>query len=363
VSAVTGLVLATSASIGCSMVASLFEATLYSVPMSSVRAGVDRGERRWVRMQRLKANPARPIAAILITNTIANTAGATMAGAYAQQVFNQLGVSIFSACLVLGILWFSEILPKTVGVVYCNQIAPLVARPIQLLVTFWMPIIVLTEVVTKLITQRADTPTISEWELAALMRQGVQDGTLRPFEARIVESVLRLDNLRVKDVMTPRTVMVSAPAELTLAEAAKRHELWQHGRVPVYEDEPDKVVGLVLRRDVLLSTDRPDRTLREIASDVLFVPELMRVDQLLDKLIAERRHLALVVDEYGQVEGLVTLEDVLEALIGQPIVDDLSRQPDLREKAERLAEIRREQLGVSEPDQGSMSDNGGEPTT
>lgn len=362
-SAVTGLVLATGASIGFSMVASLFEATLYSVPISAVRAGVDRGERRWLRMQRLKDNPARPIAAILITNTIANTAGATMAGAYAQQVFHRLGVSIFSACLVLAILWFSEILPKTIGVVYCRQLAPLVAGPIQVMVTFWMPIIKLTELFTRLITKRADAPTISEWELAALMRQGVQDGTLRPFEARIVESVLRLDNLRVKDIMTPRTVIVSAPAELTLADAAARVALWQHGRVPIYDEDPDRVVGLVLRRDVLLADEGLERTLRDIATDVLFVPELMRVDQLLDKLIAEHRHLALVVDEYGQVEGLVTLEDVLEALIGQRIVDDLTQQPDLREKAERLAEIRREQLGVTDPDQGSTSDNGDSPTT
>jgi len=362
VSAVTGLVLSTVTCIGMSMACSLFEATLYSVPMSNVRAGVERGDRRWKRVEALKLNPGRPIAGILIGNTIANTAGATLAGAFAQQIFDSVGMSIFSASLVLGILFFSEIVPKTIGVTFCRQLAPLVAWPIQFLVVFWMPVIWLTELFTRLITRQADAPTISEWELAALLRQGVRDGTFRPFEARIVESVLRLDSLRVKDIMTPRTVVVSAPAELTLAEAATRHELWQHGRVPIYDDEPDRVVGLVLRRDVLFASEPLERTLRDIASEVVFVPELMRVDQLLDKLISERCHLALVIDEYGQAEGLVTLEDVLEALIGQPIVDDLSRQPDLRAKAERLAEIRREQLGVSEPDQGNSSESGGAPT-
>jgi CBS domain containing-hemolysin-like protein len=157
--------------------------------------------------------------------------------------------------------------------------------------------------------------------------------------------------------------MVSAPADLTLEQAVQRRDLWRHGRVPIYDGEPDRVVGLVVRSEVLLASDRLDRTLRDIASDVVFVPELMRVDQLLDKLVAERRHIALVIDEYGQVEGLVTLEDVLAALIGQPLVDGLSAQPDLREQAERFAEVRREQLGVSEPDYGSPSASGGGPTT
>jgi len=198
VSAVTGLVLSTVTCIGMSMACSLFEATLYSVPMSNVRDGVERGDRRWKLVEALKLNPGRPIAGILIGNTIANTAGATLAGAFAQQIFDSVGMSIFSASLVLGILFFSEIVPKTIGVTFCRQLAPLVAWPIQFLVVFWMPVIWLTELFTRLITRQADAPTISEWELAALLRQGVRDGTFRPFEARIVESVLRLDSLRVR---------------------------------------------------------------------------------------------------------------------------------------------------------------------
>lgn len=356
---VTGLVLTTALCMGLSMFCSLFEAALYSVPMNTVRSMAEAGDRRWRRMLELKEDPGRPIAGILISNTIANTAGASMAGAFAQQVFNNVGVSIFSACLVLGILYFSEIIPKTIGVAFHRQLAPYIAWPIKLLVFVWFPVIKLTEVVTQAIQARAgDEAEISEWELATLMRKGVQEGTFRAQEARIVESVLRLDTLRVRDIMTPRTVMVTAPGSLSIAEAAQQKELWRHGRVPITGDDPDQVIGQVLRRDVLLNSDDAGRTLHDIASELLFAPELMRVDQLLDKLMSEKRHLAMVVDEYGQIEGLVTLEDVLEALIGREIVDELDPGEDLREKAEKLAEARREQLGVTdyEPADAAESD-------
>lgn len=342
-----GLAASTAVAIGLSMACSLCEAVLYSVPISVVRTGADHGDRRWRLMLAMKTNPARPIAGILITNTIANTAGATIAGVFAEKVFGNLGVSVFSALLVLAILWFSEILPKTIGVVYCRQLGALVAWPIRALVTLWYPFIRLTEWITRRIGVREpEGGQIDEWELAALLRQGVSDGAFRPQEARIVESVLRLDRLRVREIMTPRTVMVTLPADLPVAEAARHEAFLHHARIPIYEGEPDRVIGCVLRRDVLLA----DQTgvLRDLASPVPHVFELMGCEQLLDKFVTERRHLAMVIDEYGQIEGLVTLEDVLEALLGVEIVDESDVEPDLRAKAERLAAQRRESLGVTD---------------
>lgn len=345
----TGLAISTTGCVGFSMICSLCEATLYSVPLSAVSHGVSAGDRRWRVMQALKDNPGRPIAGILISNTIANTAGATLAGAYAQQVFHSLGLSLFSAGLVLAILLVGEIIPKMVGVTFSRQVAPVVAYLIRWLVILWTPVIVLTELITRGIQRRASgDAAVNEWELAALMRQGVETGAFRDQEARIVESVLRLDTIQVRDIMTPRTVMVAAPAAMSIAEAAQDQRLWQHGRIPVYDDQPDAVVGIVLRHDILRHADDSLRTLRDLAVEAAFVPELMRADQLLDKLIGERRQIALVIDEYGQIEGLVTLEDVLESVIGREIVDELDTEPDLREKAERLAEARREQLGVAD---------------
>lgn len=349
-SPVTGLVTATFCCLGISMLCSLCEAVLYSVPLTLVRSGAEAGHQSLRIMLELKERPGRPIAGILISNTIANTLGATMAGVYAKQVWHDTGAAIFAGGLTFCILFFSEIIPKTVGVAFCRPLAGWVAWPIRFFVWFWTPVIVLTEVVTRAIQHRAgDEGALSEWELAALMRQGVQDGTFREQEARIVQQVLQLDTHRTRDIMTPRTVMVTAPAELTLAEAAARRELWRYARVPVYEGDPDRIVGVVLRSDVLLNPDDTTRTLGEVAGEVFAVPETMRVDVLLEKLIADRRHLALVVDEYGQYEGLVTLEDVIETLLGREIVDELDTVADLREEAVRRAERRREELGLGEP--------------
>lgn len=344
-----GLAVSTSTCVGVSLFCSLCEAVLYSVPLTVVRSGAEAGDRQWQRMLTLKEEPARPIAGILITNTIANTAGATVSGMFAERVFGHFSFAIYSVALVIAILLFGEILPKTFGVTMCRRLGPVVALPIRGMMVLWAPLIALTNLVTRRIQEKAgETPAINEWELAALMRQGVRDGAFRPQEAHIVESVLRLDRLRVRDIMTPRTVMVALPAETIIAEAARERGLWQHGRVPIYRDDPDQVVGFVLRRDVLLNDDDVTRRLSDIAKEPLQAFELLPCDQLLELFLTERRHLAMVIDEYGQIEGLVTLEDVLETLLGREIVDESDLEPDLRQKAERLAAQRFEDLGVTD---------------
>lgn len=324
----TGLALSVAFCMGVSAVCSLCEAVLYSVPRSVVQSGAEAGNVHWRQMAELQANPGRPIAGILITNTIANTAGAALAGSFAQQLWQDWRLSLFTAALTLGILWFSEIVPKSIGVVFSRRLGALVTGPIRLLVAFWTPMIWLTELSTRAIQKRGSDAQLSEWELAALLRQGVRDGTLRRREARIVEGVLRLDTLRVREIMTPRTQVVSLPAELPLSDAARDEGLLRHGRIPVYQGEPDRVIGIARRRDVMGLEPDDQRTLGDIAApDVLLVPELLRVDQLLEKFVTERRHLALVADEYGQIEGLVTLEDVLEQLLGHELIDESEAPP------------------------------------
>lgn len=324
----TGLALSVTVCMGGSFACSLFEAVLLTVPRAVVQSGAEAGNPRWKRMAALQANPGRPIAGILITNTIAHTAGASSAGAFAQQLWHDWRLTLFTAGLTLGILWLTEIVPKNVGVVFNRRLGGWVAGPIQALVVFWTPMIWLTELSTRALRKHGNDSQFSEWELAALLRQGVREGALRRREARIVEGVLRLDTMRVRDIMTPRTQVVSLPARMTLVDAARDEGLLRHGRIPVYEGEPDKVIGIARRRDVLGVEPDDQRTLGDVAApDVLMVPELLRVDQLLEKFVTERRHLALVADEYGQIEGLVTLEDVLEQLLGHELIDESEEPP------------------------------------
>ena len=325
-SIVVGLVVLTSAA------CSLFEAVLYSVPLSQIDALERAGRRSGPVLRTLRAQVDRPIAAILSLNTVANTGGAALAGAIAARVFGSIWIGYFSAAFTLAILLFSEIIPKTAGVVYARRLAGPIARPLQMLVLLFTPVIWLSRRITRLVSIGREADRVSDDELLLMVRRGLRSGDLKPHEARVISNVLALEVKTAGQIMTPRTVLFTLHTDTSLADAADDEQLLQHSRVPVYDDNPDDIVGIVHRRDILgaAAKDEFDKTLDQLMYPVHFVVETAKLDQLLHTFLEQRQHLVVVTDEFGSVSGIVTLEDVLEEILGREIVDEFDAVADLR---------------------------------
>ena len=325
-SLVVGLVVLISAA------CSLFEAVLYSVPLSQIDALERAGRPSGPILRTLRTQVDRPIAAILSLNTVANTGGAALAGAVAARVFGSAWIGYFSAAFTLAILLFSEIIPKTAGVVYARRLAGPIARPLQILVLLFTPVIWLSRHVTRLVAIGREADRVSDDDLLLMVRRGLRTGDLKPHEARVISNVLALEVKTAGQIMTPRTVLFMLHTDTSLADAAANELLLQYSRVPVYDDDPDDIVGIVHRRDILRSAARDefDTTLDQLMHPVHFVVDTAKLDQLLHTFLEQRQHLVVVTDEFGSVSGIVTLEDVLEEILGREIVDEFDQVTDLR---------------------------------
>lgn len=321
-----GAVLVTSAT------CSLFEAVLYAVPKTHVEILQREGRPTGKILAQLRQQVDRPIAAILSLNTLANTGGGAIAGALAATVFGPSKLVYFSAVFTLAILVFSEVMPKTLGVVYAKQLASWIAHPLRWLVIIFRPLIALTQVATRLLWSGRQDHRVSDEELLTLVGSGLRSGDFTKHEADVITNVLALENTKTRDVMTPRTVVFTLDVKTTVKDATANDGLVKHTRVPVYEDEPDNIVGIVHRMDVLMAAARGelDREIKEIMRPVRVVADSTPLDNLLRTFLKTRRHMATVIDEFGGFAGIVTLEDVLEELIGDEIVDETDQVKDMR---------------------------------
>jgi CBS domain containing-hemolysin-like protein len=328
-----------------SMMCSLFEATLLSLSTSQVELMTETHPRQAQTLRKFKENIEKPITAILALNTLANTIGATVAGASAVALFGQHGLVWFSVCFTLGILLFAEILPKTIGVVFSRQIAPYIAVPLQLMIVALKPIIVLAQVMTRLVPNSHKPHQISALELKTIASLSRKSGEIEADQETVISNILQLGTKTVRQVMTPRTVTFSVPQALTIKDAARMEERWRmHSRVPVYDGEPDNVVGIALSQDILMAAAVGQETLKlsQLMRPVHFVPETAPLDRIFVDFFERYQHLFVVVDEYGSVTGVISMEDILEEIIGREIVDESDKARNMRE----LARIRKKKLNT-----------------
>ena len=341
------LVIYVCAVIVVSAMCSLFEAVLYAVPVSYVESLAQKGtvSGRILKDLRMR-NVDRPISAILSLNTIANTGGAFLAGAAFIMVFGVQWELHFTIFITLSVLLLSEVIPKTVGVVYNRPLASLVAIPLQLLVWVLYPLVVICRLVTRVFSRASTGQEVSEEEIAVMARMGRRTGAIQADEARVMQNILTLKRKTVRDVMTPRTVVFALSADLTVEQAQKEAGTWQHSRVPVYENEFEDVIGVVMRRDAFnaLTGGRGQTRISELMNPVHFVAETVSLDRVLEMFLERRQHLFVVIDEYGGLAGILTLEDVLEEILGREIVDESDTVTDMRELARR----RRRQVSEGE---------------
>lgn len=312
---------------------SLMEAALYAVPYPFVKHRAELGGRSGKILLRFKNSMRSPIAAILILNTIANTAGASVAGWAVGEIFGSHYLAIFSVCFTLAVLYMSEILPKMVGVVYCKSVASFVAQPLQLLVTLVKPLIMVSDLLSGAIKDENNEPKLSAQEFLSMAALGTEEGALDHLEGSVIKNVVRLDQILVKQVLTPRVVVFRLEENTTIGAVENEICNWNFSRVPIYsESNPDFLSGYATQRDIYRELIKGNRktTLREIARPLKTVPEVLRVDQLLQQMFEEREHICAVVDEHGGLAGIITLEDIVEELIGQEIIDEYDTVSDLR---------------------------------
>lgn len=331
----TTLIFAVGVSILVSALCSLLESVLYSTRILTLEAAASRGSAAALLMRGLKLELDRPLAAILILNTAANTAGAALAGWAAAQVWGAGSLWVFSLSFTLAILFFSEIIPKTVGAVFWRGLWPSAVYLLRFMVTLLGPLIWLTRAVTRLITRgRAKAAQVSEEEILAAARLGAKGGEITTMEAELIQNIICLEELTAADIMTPRTVMLSVEGSRRVGQVQPEARRWVHTRVPVYKGDPDEVKGYVLKHDIVQADGEAlARPLFSLAKPVRFVPPFSNALTLLHSFLTRRHHLALVVDEYGGIMGLVTLEDVIESLVGSEIVDEIDQAVDLQELA------------------------------
>ena len=331
------LILAISFAILISAVCSLFEAVLYSVPLRHVEAMIQGKKFGGRTFKRLRRNIEQPIAAILSLNTIANTAGAAFAGAAATAVFGQQWLGYFSAIFTLAILILSEIIPKTTGVVYARSLVGPVAYALKGLVWIMTPVIWLSGRVTRLIGRGSKNEGVTAEEIQVMARLSRQTGGIKIFQEQAIERVLTLQEKAAKDVMTPRTVIFSLDQNLKISDAVKAAGRWEHSRIPVFDKSPEDVVGIVHTRDILVSLAKGQTgdDLSTLMRPIHFVAETARLNMVLGEFLELKQHLFAVIDEYGGLAGLISLEDILEEILGREIVDESDQVADKQELARK----------------------------
>lgn len=343
----TNLLFYVSFALTASFVCSLLEASLLSSSRSYIEAKAQEGVASAKVMLQHKLNVERPISAILTLNTIAHTVGAAGAGAEAAGIFGSQYVGIISAILTLLILVLTEIVPKTLGATYWRALMPFTAYTVRALVLVLFPFVWIFQKLGERLRPDHEEPTVTRGELTTLANIGEQEGTLQARESRMLRNLLQLELVTVSDVMTPRTVVFALPEAMTAGEVLAKHHTLSYSRIPVYGEDIDDVTGYVLRHDILTANadDQPNTPLSALRKEISVITETVPLAQALERFVAERQHIFLVIDEYGGTAGILTLEDAIETLLGIEITDESDAVEDLRALAlQRVKQLNRQRL-------------------
>lgn len=322
------------------------EAALFSVSTLKVRQLAQTKNPSAVALLAIRENMNRPIATIVVINNIFNIVGSIITGSLAEEVFGDVWLGVFSGVLTFLIIICAEIIPKTVGERYAESIALLIALPLAALTLIFTPLVWVLENITAPFTRGKKQPTTNKAEIMLLADIAHQEGIIERDEAQMIQRVFQLNELTAADLMTPRTILTYLRGNLTLAEAKTDIIASQHTRIIVINETIDEVIGVALKQNLLTAMveGRKTQKIGTLTRKVRFVPETIRADRLMRNFLEAREHLAVVVDEYGNVSGVITLEDVLEVITGE-IVDETDKTIDLqaiaRKKRERMLQSMR----------------------
>lgn len=306
-----------------SFLCSVLEAVLLSTPMSYISMRENQGSKTATLMKQYKNNVDRPVGAILSLNTIAHTIGSAGVGAESIKIFGEQYFGLISAILTLLILVLSEIIPKTIGASYWRSLAMPSTRIIRVLILITYPLMLLSELITKVFTPRGNQASMSREEVSAMVDVGTTEGIFRESESKLIKSCIALSGVKARQIMTPSIVVESACQDLTVKDFQAKQS-WSFSRIPVYAGDKDYITGYVLKDAVLklLSEDQFHVKLSDLKRPILTFREEESVFQIWEKMLEKREHISVIIDEYGGLRGLVTMEDIIETMTGVEIVDE-----------------------------------------
>lgn len=306
-----------------SFLCSVLEAVLLSTPMSYISMRENQGSKTATLMKQYKNNVDRPVGAILSLNTIAHTIGSAGVGAESIKIFGEQYFGLISAILTLLILVLSEIIPKTIGASYWRSLALPSTRIIRVLILITYPLVLLSELITKVFTPRGNQASMSREEVSAMVDVGTTEGIFRESESKLIKSCIALSGVKARQIMTPSIVVESACQDLTVKDFQAKQS-WSFSRIPVYAGDKDYITGYVLKDAVLklLSEDQFHVKLSDLKRPILTFREEESVFQIWEKMLEKREHISVIIDEYGGLRGLVTMEDIIETMTGVEIVDE-----------------------------------------
>lgn len=318
-----------------SFLCSVLEATLMSTPISYITMREDEGYKAATKFKKFKQESSRPIAAILSLNTIANTIGAAGVGAQATAVFGSKWFGLVSVITTILILVFSEIIPKTIGTTRWKSLMGFATRVISVLIVIMYPLVILVEGLTKLVTPKDQESAVSREEVSAMANVAEEEGDLEEDENAIIQNLINMDEIDAAHAMTPRVVCATAPESMTMRAFYKDKKYLHHSRIPVYEKDDEYITGYILRMDALqlLAEDKFDKTLGSIKREIASFRENTPLDQIWDEMLSKDEQIAIIIDEYGSFQGILTLEDVIETLLGSEIVDEKDTVRDMQQFA------------------------------
>ena len=330
--------------VGASFLCSILEAVLLSVSPSYLGALKERDPALGARLQGLQDDIDRPLAAILTLNTIAHTIGAAGAGAQAAKVFGDASLTVFSIILTLIILFASEIIPKTLGATYWKSLVPFVTRTLPPLIWILYPLVKVSQWLSKLVSGNTPKGQVTREEIVALADVGRQQGVVGEQHSLIVRNLLRFHKLTVEDVMTPRTVVMALDENETIGDIVNRLDDIPFSRLPIYHDSIDDITGLVLKTDIMSAALKRKRRARisTLRREATRVDAAMSLEDFFELMLESDSHLAVVTDQYGGFDGVATMEDVVETLLGLEILDEADNEADLQELARQRARQRNE---------------------
>ncbi len=319
-----------------SFVCSLAEAVLLSIPQSFL--ATIKKKYLWAdSFLNYKKNIDKPLSAILALNTVAHTIGAAGVGAEASKLFGHTSLGMVSAILTLLILIFSEIIPKTLGAMYCKSLSKLTFYTIKLMMILTYPLVFISIRITQLFAKKKNQ-IISREELSAMANLGYDEGVFSKDENRIIQNILNLKKIKVSEILTPRVVVVSANENLKIDDFKSQKQFLNFSRIPLFSDQNEKITGYILLQDVLKNNSDKNNlknSLKEFKRDILTVPNTINLFVLFNRLVEKKEHISIVVDEYGGLDGIITMEDVIETFLGLEIMDESDQVIDMQKYAKQ----------------------------
>lgn len=318
-----------------SFLCSVLESALMSTPISYITMREEEGYKPASKFKKFKQNSSRPIAAILALNTIANTIGAAGVGRQATLVFGSQWFGLVSAVTTVMILLFSEIIPKTIGTTRWKSLMGFTTQAVSVLIFILLPVVVFVEWFTKLISPKDTDTLVSREEVSAMANVAEEVGDLEEDENTIIQNVINMDDVTASDVMTPRVVCAIASESMTVKAFYRDKRYLHHSRIPVFSGNDEYITGYILRMEALqlMAEDRPDCTLGSIKRDIASFGEDTTLDVIWDEMMSKDEQISVVIDEYGSFQGILTLEDVIETLLGDEIVDENDTVRDMQQLA------------------------------